>query len=93
MSNKNLSLLFTGQGSQFADMGTDFISKYEWVEERYEISSKILGYDLLKAQSDPNLLNLTQYSQPMIFVCIDLDIFVTLCGIILPLSLVNFFKI
>ena len=41
MSNKNLSLLFTGQGSQFADMGTDFISKYEWVEERYEISSKI----------------------------------------------------
>ena len=68
MSNKNLSLLFTGQGSQFADMGTDFISKYEWVEERYEISSKILGYDLLKAQSDPNLLNLTQYSQPMIFV-------------------------
>ena len=29
---------------------------------------KILGYDLLKAQSDPNLINLTQYSQPMIFV-------------------------
>ena len=68
MSNKNLSLLFTGQGSQFAEMGIDFISKYDWVKERYSISSKILGYDLLEAQSDPNLLNLTQYSQPMIFV-------------------------
>jgi malonyl CoA-acyl carrier protein transacylase len=68
MSNKNLSLLFTGQGSQFAEMGLDFIKKYDWVKERYSISSKILGYDLLKAQSDPDLLNLTQYSQPMIFV-------------------------
>ena len=68
MSNKNLSLLFTGQGSQFAEMGIDFINKYDWVKERYSISSKILGYDLLEAQSDPSLLNLTQYSQPMIFV-------------------------
>ena len=68
MSNKNLSLLFTGQGSQFAEMGVDFSKKYNWVQERYSISSKILGYDLLKTQSDPNLLNLTQYSQPMIFV-------------------------
>ena len=68
MSNKNLSLLFTGQGSQFAEMGIDFVNKYDWVKERYSISSKILGYDLLEAQSDPSLLNLTQYSQPMIFV-------------------------
>ena len=68
MSNKNLSLLFTGQGSQFADMGTDFINEYDWVRDRYSISSKILGYDLLSAQRDPSLLNLTQYSQPMIFV-------------------------
>ena len=67
MSNKNLSLLFTGQGSQFAEMGADFIKEYGWVKERYAISSKILGYDLFKAQSDTSLLNLTQYSQPMIF--------------------------
>ena len=68
MSNKNLSLLFTGQGSQFAQMGTDFINKYDWAKKRYSISSEILGYDLLEAQSDPGLINLTQYSQPMIFV-------------------------
>ena len=68
MSNKNLSLLFTGQGSQYAEMGTEFLKKYDWVKKRYAISSKILGYDLLEAQRDPSLLNLTQYSQPMIFV-------------------------
>ena len=68
MSNKNLSLLFTGQGSQFSEMGIDFINKYDWVKERYSISSRILGYDLIQAQRDPRLLNLTQYSQPMIFV-------------------------
>ena len=68
MSNKNLSLLFTGQGSQYAEMGIEFVKKYDWVKERYSKSSKILGYDLLEAQSNPSLLNLTQYSQPMIFV-------------------------
>ena len=68
MSNKNLSLLFTGQGSQFAEMGIDFVNKYDWVRERYLLSSKILGYDLLEAQRDSSLLNLTQYSQPLIFV-------------------------
>ena len=68
MSNKNLSLLFTGQGSQFSQMGSDFIEKYDWVKERYNLSSNLLGYDIIKAQHDPKLLNLTQYSQPMIFV-------------------------
>ncbi|MDC3146670.1 ACP S-malonyltransferase [Alphaproteobacteria bacterium] len=81
MSNKNLSLLFTGQGSQFAEMGIDFINKYDWVKERYSISSKILGYDLLEAQSDPSLLNLTQYSQPMIFVFS--SILIDLCKVFL----------
>ena len=60
MSNKNLCLLFTGQGSQSAQMGNDFAEKYDWVKDRYSLSSKILGYDLLKAQNNPNLLNLTQ---------------------------------
>ena len=68
MSNKNLSLLFTGQGSQHLEMGKEFIENYDWVKDRYMKSSEILGYDLLKAQNDENLLNLTQYSQPMIFV-------------------------
>ena len=68
MSNKNLSILFTGQGSQFPEMGVDLSSKYSWVKERYQQSSDILGYDVLKKQEDPKLLNLTEYSQPSIFI-------------------------
>jgi len=68
MSNKNLSILFTGQGSQFPEMGDDLASKYSWVKERYQQSSDILGYDVLKKQKDPDLLNLTEYSQPSIFI-------------------------
>ena len=68
MSNKNLSILFTGQGSQFPEMGADLASKYSWVKERYQQSSDILGYDVLKKQEDPDLLNLTEYSQPSIFI-------------------------
>ncbi len=68
MSNKNLSILFTGQGSQYPQMGLDLASKYSWVADRYKISSDILGYDVLKAQQNPELINLTEYSQPMIFI-------------------------
>ena len=68
MSNKNLSILFTGQGSQYPEMGEDFVDKYNWVKNRYDISSEILGYDVLKAQKNPELINLTEYSQPMIFI-------------------------
>ena len=68
MSNKNLSILFTGQGSQFPEMGIDLASKYSWVKERYQQSSDILGYDVLKKQEDLDLLNLTEYSQPSIFI-------------------------
>ena len=68
MSNKNLSIIFTGQGSQFPDMGIELASKYSWVQKRYQQSSDILGYDVLKMQENPDLLNLTEYSQPAIFI-------------------------
>ena len=68
MSNKNLSILFTGQGSQFPEMGVDLASKFSWVKERYQQSSDILGYDVLEKQENPDLLNLTEYSQPSIFI-------------------------
>ncbi len=68
MSNKNLSILFTGQGSQFPEMGIELVSKFSWVKERYQLSSDILGYDILKKQENPDLLNLTEFSQPAIFI-------------------------
>ena len=68
MSNKNLSILFTGQGSQYPEMGVELSNKFGWVKERYEQSSTILGYDVLKKQENSDLLNLTEYSQPAIFI-------------------------
>ena len=68
MSNKNLSILFTGQGSQFPEMGVDLANNFEWANDRYKISSDILGYDVFEAQRNPDLINLTEYSQPMIFI-------------------------
>ena len=68
MSNKNLSILFTGQGSQNPEMGLDLVNKFDWIKKRYEISSDILGYDVFTAQRNPKLINLTEYSQPMIFI-------------------------
>ena len=68
MSNKNISILFTGQGSQHESMGIELIQSLKWVRERYELSSDILGYNIIKTQSDPNKINLTQFSQPLIFI-------------------------
>jgi len=68
MSNKNLSILFTGQGSQFPEMGVELARNFSWIKERYQKSSEILGYDVLKKQENPDLLNLTEYSQPAIFI-------------------------
>ena len=68
MSNKKLSIIFTGQGSQYSEMGVKLSNKFSWVKERYEKSSDILGYDILKKQENPDLLNLTEYSQPAIFI-------------------------
>src|SRR5210317_154385 len=68
MSNKNLSILFTGQGSQYPEMGVELFNNFSWVKERYEQSSDILGYDVLKTQENPEILNLTEYSQPSIFI-------------------------
>ena len=68
MSNKKLSILFTGQGSQNPEMGLDLANKFDWIKNRYEISSDILGYDVFQAQRNPKLINLTEYSQPMIFI-------------------------
>ena len=68
MSNKNLSILFTGQGSQFPEMGVELAINYSWIKERYQQSSEILGYDVLKKQENADLLNLTEYSQPAIFI-------------------------
>ncbi len=77
MSNKNISILFTGQGSQHENMGLDLMKEIKWVKDRYQLSSEILGYDVIKLQSDQSKINLTEFSQPLIFIysSILIDIF------------------
>ena len=58
MSNKNISILFTGQGSQHENMGIELIDSMEWVKDRYNQSSDILGYDVIKTQQNTHNLSI-----------------------------------
>ena len=49
-------------------MGVELANRFRWIKERYQQSSDILGYDVLKKQENLDLLNLTEYSQPAIFI-------------------------
>ncbi len=63
------AFLFSGQGSQYPGMGTEFVEKYSKAKEIIECGSDILGYDLLKKLTDstPEELAQTRLSQPAIF--------------------------
>lgn len=60
-------LLFSGQGSQYIEMGLDLYNKYEIVKYTYEKASKIFGFDVLdESKTGENFLE-TGYSQPCVF--------------------------
>ena len=62
-------ILFPGQGSQFVGMGYNVIDSPN-VKQMFTIAKQILGYDLLDLclNGPIETLNMTQYSQPAIFV-------------------------
>ena len=65
------ALLFSGQGSQYVGMNKIFSESYE--EKAYhffELSNKILGYDIYNIISNgpEEKLNNTKYTQPAIFI-------------------------
>lgn len=67
---KKIVFMFPGQGSQYRGMGSEFLNTYSSYEEYFEISSKIIGTDLLKiinGTGDNNLLDNTRYSQISIY--------------------------
>lgn len=69
MENKNIVLLFGGQGSQSVGMGKEFFKTYQQVKERFELASEILKEDMAKLCFEENdKLNLTQYTQTAIFL-------------------------
>lgn len=62
--------MFPGQGSQYINMGKDFLDAFGGYREYFEISSSILKKDLLKVISGSdgnNLLNDTRFSQISIY--------------------------
>jgi trans-AT polyketide synthase, acyltransferase and oxidoreductase domains len=61
------TILFPGQGAQFLGMGKDLFPNFPIEVNK---ASEILGYDLVQfCLNDPeNKLNLTQYTQPVLYV-------------------------
>lgn len=56
-----VAVVFSGQGSQYTNMGLDFLSK-----ETINHANKLLGYDVLEIlKNENNELNMTLYTQPM----------------------------
>lgn len=59
-----LAILFSGQGSQYASMGVDFIDKYPKLKTRLDKLSKALDLDLYEVLNDESKINDTRYTQP-----------------------------
>ncbi len=63
------AFLFSGQGSQYPNMGAELAGAYAKTKEILECGSDVLGFDLLKklSESSPEELAQTRLSQPAIF--------------------------
>jgi len=69
-TSKKIIFMFPGQGSQYRDMGRDFLDARSDYKEYFEISSEVAGKDLLKiidSSSRDNLLDETRFSQISIY--------------------------
>ncbi len=64
---KKMVLMFPGQGSQYENMGVDFIEKNPSYAHYFTQCSQSLGEDLLAIIGQGSKLNQTEYSQPAIY--------------------------
>ena len=66
----NIALLFPGQGAQSLGMGKGLLERSEKARALFSQASDILGYDLAKlcVEGPEDQLNLTNHSQPALFV-------------------------
>jgi len=68
---KKIALMFPGQGSQYINMGKDFLDNNEEYKKYFEISSEIVGEDILdiiyNSSAENDLLNKTQFGQISIY--------------------------
>lgn len=65
-----IAFIFPGQGSQYVGMGKDIYENFPQVRGIYEKAKEVLGYDLrgLCFYGPEERLNLTEYTQPSVFV-------------------------
>lgn len=67
---KKIVLMFPGQGSQYAGMGSEFLGASDSCRRYFDISSEIAGKDLLKviqSRDEDNSLDNTRFSQISIY--------------------------
>jgi len=86
---QKLAIVFAGQGSQYANMGLDYIEQNPFFETLTQEASHLLGYDVKEIlASKQGELNDTLYTQPMIlltsifgyetFMSLDVEVHATL---------------
>jgi len=67
---KRIALMFPGQGSQYPDMGGEFLGANSKYRRYFEISSEVMGKDILKiinGSDRDNSLDNTRFSQISIY--------------------------
>lgn len=67
---KKIALMFPGQGSQYKDMGREFLNANGSYEKYFDVSSKAIGKDILKitrGRDLENSLDDTRFSQISIY--------------------------
>lgn len=66
---KKLALVFAGQGSQFVDMGLDFIDVNPSLITMMTKADEMLGYQTKEViQSEDGRMNQTRFTQPLVFL-------------------------
>lgn len=63
-----LAIVFSGQGSQYVDMGNDFINHSKAYKDMAEQASTILGFDVIKAFGSEESMKQTLYTQPLMIL-------------------------
>ncbi|BCR36300.1 ACP S-malonyltransferase [Mariniplasma anaerobium] len=61
-----LAICFSGQGSQYQNMGLDYIESLKTYEDMANIASNILGFNVCDVLKDEKLINQTKYTQPLV---------------------------